>query len=447
MEPSHRRTVYRPQCAQDWEARQAPISEFYGCMTLDDMMKLMEEKYSFKATKKQYKTQLSKWSLRKNITAAEYKAMIRKKQKRERFGKARSAFRLRGAGVEGSDIIRFQKRKKICNDDEMSDVPTPSSLSCYTPTSDVRSRSPSLPHTIVPSSPTSESNVLVRRTIRLWTWSPATERLPVSMSDWFPGFDEYINLSAVETPTQSCKLSLFNSGAPMHLITGSLLVPITRFDQLHCQLDCETIDRSAVDDLQARKNAEQQRTQAIELQALTNDAADHYHKALFGTSAFAKPNIKLRFSISMNSAPFVQGFKHALFCKEAKTHPASSECYCKLESLVKQDQATLEIMHSSLTRLLGSKSRTFHAGYTPALERRSEEKSTKEPAYVALSHQNSNSNTNSLHARIPYLASSSASSSASSCNRSNYQRVTTHYPGSSDPTLSEAAEWNELMEC
>ena len=50
MEPSHRRTVCRPQCAQDWEARKAPISEFYGCMTLDDMMKLMEEEYLFKAT-------------------------------------------------------------------------------------------------------------------------------------------------------------------------------------------------------------------------------------------------------------------------------------------------------------------------------------------------------------------------------------------------------------
>ena len=48
--------------------------------------------------------------------------MIRKKQKRERFGNARSAFRLRGAGVEDSDIIRFQKRKTICNDEEMSDV-------------------------------------------------------------------------------------------------------------------------------------------------------------------------------------------------------------------------------------------------------------------------------------------------------------------------------------
>ena len=130
-------------------------------------------------------------------------------------------------------------------------VATPSSVSCYTPTSDGRSRSLSLPHTIVPSSPTSESNLLVRRTIRLWTWSPAIERLPVSMSDWFPGFDEYINLSAVGTPTQSYKLSLFTPRASLHLTTGSLLLPITRFDELHCHLDCDTIDGSTVDDLQA----------------------------------------------------------------------------------------------------------------------------------------------------------------------------------------------------
>ena len=48
--------------------------------------------------------------------------MIRKKRKRQRFGKARSAFRLRGAEVKDSNIIRFQKSKKIQDDDEMSDV-------------------------------------------------------------------------------------------------------------------------------------------------------------------------------------------------------------------------------------------------------------------------------------------------------------------------------------
>ena len=48
--------------------------------------------------------------------------MIRKKRKRQRFGKARSAFRLRGAEVEDSKIIRFQKRNNIRDDDEMSDV-------------------------------------------------------------------------------------------------------------------------------------------------------------------------------------------------------------------------------------------------------------------------------------------------------------------------------------
>ena len=149
----------------------------------------------------------------------------------------------------------------------------------------------------------------------------------------------------------------------------------------------------------------------------------------------------------MNFAPFVQGFKRALFCKEARTDPASLECYCELESLVIPNQAEMDILHSFLKRLFDSKSRTFHAGYTPALEHISEAKSTLEPAYATLSPGNSNSHTNNLHARTPYLASSSASSSASSCNRSNYQRVTTHYPGSSDPTLSEAAEWNELMEC
>ena len=246
---------------------------------------------------------------------------------------------------------------------------TPSGLSCYTPTREVHSRSSSLSHNIVPSSPTPETNIFVRRIIRLWTWSPATERLPASISNWFPVFDEEINLSAVGTPTQSYKLSHFQARAPLHLTTSSLLLPFARFDNLQCHLDCDTIDRSTVDDRQARRNKEQQRTRAIELQALTNDASDHFQKEIFGTAAFAKTNIKLRDSIPTDFA--------------------------------------------------------------------------EEPAYAALSHRDSNCDTNDLHARTPYFASSPASS----CGSSSYQRVTTHYPGSSDPTLSEAAEWHELMEC
>ena len=260
------------------------------------------------------------------------------------------------------------------------------------------------------------------------------------MSDWFPGFDEYIYLSAVRTPTQSYKISLFNSRAPLHLTTGSLLLPITRFDELHYHLDRDIIDRSIVDDLQARRDTEQQRTQAIELQALTNEAADHFRKALFGTSAFAKTNNKLRVSIPMNFAPCRQGFKCALLCKKAKTDLASSECYCVLESLAKPDQAALDVMHSFLKRLLDLQSRTLHARYTQ--ERLSGESSAKELTYTALGYGNSNSDNNDIHAITPYFARSPASS----YSRSSYQRTVTHYSGSYDPTLSEAAEWHELMD-
>ena len=50
MESNRRRTVSRPHCAQDWEARKALIIEVYGRMGLESLMKLMEEEYSFKAT-------------------------------------------------------------------------------------------------------------------------------------------------------------------------------------------------------------------------------------------------------------------------------------------------------------------------------------------------------------------------------------------------------------
>ena len=47
---SHRRTVSRPLSAEDWEARKAQISKLYGYMSLNCLMKLMEEEYFFKAT-------------------------------------------------------------------------------------------------------------------------------------------------------------------------------------------------------------------------------------------------------------------------------------------------------------------------------------------------------------------------------------------------------------
>lgn len=406
MEPNRRRTVCRPHCAQDWDVHKAQISEVYGCMSLDGLMKLMEEKYFFKATKKQYKTQFSKWNLRKNTTAAEYKAMIRKKRKRQRFGKARSAFRLRGAAVEDSDIIRFQKRKKILDDDDKSDVHTPSSLSCYTPTRDAHSRSSSLAHDVVPSSPTPKFEISGLQTMSLSKLYP----IPASIYNWDPEFDEYIDPSAVGAPTQSYQLSLFISRqVNLDSTTYSPLFPITTFDDLDRYLDRYTTDRSTVNNLQARADTEQQRTQAIELQALTNDRFDHFQK-------------------------------RTLLYVEPKTNPALSECYDALQSLANPDQAGLDFIRSFLKRLLDSKPRSLLVRVN--LELLSGEKSMKELNFAALSHRISNSDTNDLQARTPCLASSPASSSS----RSSYQRAITEYSGLSDPTLSEAAEWHELME-
>ncbi|CAF9931186.1 MAG: hypothetical protein ALECFALPRED_004949 [Alectoria fallacina] len=72
----------------------------------------MEAQYAFKATENQYKKQFKKWKIdHKRLKGAEFKAIVRKKRERERGNPAKNTeFRLRGEKVEGSKIIRYQKR-------------------------------------------------------------------------------------------------------------------------------------------------------------------------------------------------------------------------------------------------------------------------------------------------------------------------------------------------
>ena len=182
-----------------------------------------------------------------------------------------------------------------------------------------------------------------------------------------------------------------------------------------------------MNDILDLSNTEEQRTQATKLHTVDDEA-------IFGKSAIAKMNDILCFMISIRLAPCT--IRH----EEIRANPVYSERFCELQSFFNLDQAALEIAHSFLERFLDSRSRTLHARYTQ--ERLSEERSTKELTYTALGHGNSNSDTNDLHARSPYFGSDSPSSHS----RSSYQRAFTHYSESSDPTLSEAAEWHELME-
>ncbi|KAK3905674.1 hypothetical protein C8A05DRAFT_30487 [Staphylotrichum tortipilum] len=105
---------FRPAKPEDWEPYHDIIAHLYNTMNLKlkDVMAEMEQTYGFKATEKQYKTQLKKWSLdTKYIKASEYLFMI--KTMRERAAQnppKETQFILRGRVVDPKDIARFEKR-------------------------------------------------------------------------------------------------------------------------------------------------------------------------------------------------------------------------------------------------------------------------------------------------------------------------------------------------
>ena len=73
-------------------------------------------------SEKQYKNQLQKWDIdHKRIKPTEYKAMIRKKRQREEDGQKESKFQLRGVEIDDAKIVRFQKRHRINEPEQVSD--------------------------------------------------------------------------------------------------------------------------------------------------------------------------------------------------------------------------------------------------------------------------------------------------------------------------------------
>ncbi|KAJ9161887.1 hypothetical protein NKR19_g1793 [Coniochaeta hoffmannii] len=72
----------------------------------------MERSYGFKATEKQYKTQIKKWAFdTKYVKSSEYLAMIKLKRRRERGHPPKDTqFSLRGRIIDPRDIVRFEKR-------------------------------------------------------------------------------------------------------------------------------------------------------------------------------------------------------------------------------------------------------------------------------------------------------------------------------------------------
>ncbi|OAP54681.1 hypothetical protein AYL99_11129 [Fonsecaea erecta] len=57
----------RPIPTQVWEKHKFTIYELYARLPLDQVMAEMQQKHDFAATAQQYKRQLGKWGLRKNV--------------------------------------------------------------------------------------------------------------------------------------------------------------------------------------------------------------------------------------------------------------------------------------------------------------------------------------------------------------------------------------------
>lgn len=158
-------------------------------------------------------------------------------------------------------------------------------------------------------------------------------------------------------------------------------------------LNCDKVDCTIVKDLQVgHALAIQQRK---ELLALIHGAPIDVSKAVFGTSSNAE-----------------------------------------VESMVNSLLGAVESCQTAYKGFLLSRSQAHRRSCKPV--RSSQENSTKKPVCALLLHGNITFHTNQFQDDIPCFAGRSA-------QRSNVREVL-EYSGPNDPTLTEAATWNELME-
>jgi hypothetical protein len=81
---------------------------------------------------KMYKDRIRKWKLDKKHKEGDMLAILRKQTERNAVGIA-SSFRVRGQPVTIEEVFRYLKRKKNVRDEEAYNAPTPSDVSCRTP--------------------------------------------------------------------------------------------------------------------------------------------------------------------------------------------------------------------------------------------------------------------------------------------------------------------------
>ncbi|KAF2188362.1 hypothetical protein K469DRAFT_536359, partial [Zopfia rhizophila CBS 207.26] len=100
----------------DWDRYRNTISDLYSTSELKKAIKAMRDIHNFKASENQYKKQIAKWGLdTKRIKGTEYKAMLKKKRKRESDEPGKlSQFFLCGQRVPSPNITRYKERMLKC---------------------------------------------------------------------------------------------------------------------------------------------------------------------------------------------------------------------------------------------------------------------------------------------------------------------------------------------
>ncbi|PMD52751.1 uncharacterized protein K444DRAFT_542978 [Hyaloscypha bicolor E] len=120
--------------AENWERHRPLIKRLYADegMKLKEVVAIMASQHGHNATLKMYKDRIKKWRLDKKNKEGDMLAILRKKTEREAVGKS-SSFRVRGQPVAIEDVYHYFKRKKNMRDQEAYNAPTPSDVSCRTP--------------------------------------------------------------------------------------------------------------------------------------------------------------------------------------------------------------------------------------------------------------------------------------------------------------------------
>ncbi|KAK1762466.1 hypothetical protein QBC33DRAFT_574211 [Phialemonium atrogriseum] len=122
---------------QEWALVRQRITELYKTKPLSVVMDDVKEKFQFEATVRQFKSQIRKWGLNKNVREPEMGFIVRKQQEREKgqsaeLSQANLRFRVRGEAVPQAKIDRWKRSHNVADHASPQFESTPSDVSYST---------------------------------------------------------------------------------------------------------------------------------------------------------------------------------------------------------------------------------------------------------------------------------------------------------------------------